>query len=232
KPGPDGAVWSAAELAAETSAVRRLARAVVYADDLLRLLVEQHKVPIQEPCFRTPLRGDLYCLGSPREGVSGTRHDHGVSCIHERRNCRIILAFRYRYQVRLDVTYLAWVNKIDLATIPVSVLRDFTVNKELMKLALEGEKRMSNQYKLLLDAGYFEPRKEDRRSQQQTPDPNVVATTVVGWSIAHQNEALMATKSNRMAFLQWVAQAYLMARGESPRRESSKRIKVSAEQTS
>lgn len=79
-----------------------------------------------------------------------------------------------------------------------------------MRQALEGEERMSEQYRLLSDAGYFAPRKEDKRGQQDH-NPSV---TLDGWSIAHQNEVLMASKSNRLGFLQWVAQAYQMAKGE------------------
>lgn len=97
-----------------------------------------------------------------------------------------------------------------MATIPVSVLRDFSANREVMRQALEGEVRMSEQHRLLSEAGYFAPRKEDRRGQQD----NNASVTLDGWSIAHQNEVLMASKSNRLGFLQWVAQAYQMAKGE------------------
>jgi hypothetical protein len=115
-----------AELAAETSAERRPARAIVYADELLKKIVEDNKICIMEPCFRNPVRGDLYCVGQP-DGAGG-RHEHGDICIHEKLGCHIVLAFRYRYQLRLDVTYLAWVTSINMATIPVSVLRDFSVS--------------------------------------------------------------------------------------------------------
>lgn len=126
KPNPDGAIWSVAELAAETSAERRPARTIVYADDHLKKTVEENKICIMEPCFRNPVRGDLYCVGRP-DGTGGW-HEHGDICIHEKRGCHIALAFRYRYQLKLDVTYLAWVSSIDMATIPVSVLRDFSVS--------------------------------------------------------------------------------------------------------
>ncbi|KAF9140939.1 hypothetical protein BGX30_005727 [Mortierella sp. GBA39] len=208
KPNPDGAIWSVAELAAETSAERRPARAIIYADEHLKKMVEENKICIMEPCFRNPVRGDLYCVG--RLDGTGGWHEHGEICIHEKRGCRIVLAFRYRYQLRLDVTYLAWVSSIDMGTIPVSVLRDFSANREVMRQGLEGEERMSEQYRLLSEARYFAPRKEVKRGQQDN-NPSV---TRDGWSIAHQNEALMASKSNRLGFLQWVAQAYQMAKGE------------------
>ncbi|OAQ33567.1 hypothetical protein K457DRAFT_857831 [Linnemannia elongata AG-77] len=126
KPNPDGAIWSVAELAAETSAERRPARAIVFADERLKKVVEENRICIMEPCFRNPVRGDLYCVG--RLDGTGKWHEHGDICIHEKRGCHIVLAFRYRYQLRLDVTYLAWVSSIDMATIPVSVLRDFSVS--------------------------------------------------------------------------------------------------------
>ncbi|KAG0380941.1 hypothetical protein BGX24_002623 [Mortierella sp. AD032] len=209
KPNPDGAIWSVAELAAETSSERRPARAIVYADENIKKLVEGNRVCIMEPCFRTPVRDDLYCLGLP-EDETGHRHENGGICTDEKWGCRIVLAFRYRYQLKLDVTYLAWVSTIDMATIPVSVLRDFSANREVMRQALEGEERMSEQYRLLSDAGYFTPRREDKRSQDNNP-----GVTLDGWSIAHQNEVLMASVSNRLGFLQWVAQAYQMARDSS-----------------
>ncbi|KAG0271589.1 hypothetical protein BGZ95_000584 [Linnemannia exigua] len=209
KPNPDGAIWSVAELAAETSAERRPARAIVYADENIKKLVEGSRVCIMEPCFRTPVRSDLYCLGRPDDEI-GHKHENGGVCIDEKWDCRIVLAFRYRYQLKLDVTYLAWVSTIDMATIPVSVLRDFSANREAMRQALEGEERMSEQYRLLSDTGYFTPRKEDKRSQDNNP-----SVTLDGWSIAHQNEVLMASMSNRLGFLQWVAQAYQMARDSS-----------------
>ncbi|KAF9149946.1 hypothetical protein BG015_008253 [Linnemannia schmuckeri] len=208
KPNPDGAIWSVAELAAETSAERRPARAIVYADEFLKKMVEENNICIMEPCFRNPVKGDLYCVGRPDS--SDGRHEHGDICIHEKRGCHIVLAFRYRYQLRLDVTYLAWVTSIDMAIIPVSVLRDFSANRDVMRQALEGEERMAEQYRLLSDAGYFTPRKENKRGQDNNP-----SVTLDGWSIAHQNEVLMASKSNRLGFLQWVAQAYQMAKGES-----------------
>ncbi|KAF8947051.1 hypothetical protein BGZ47_010393 [Haplosporangium gracile] len=207
KPNPDGAIWSVAELAAETSVERRPARAIVYADELLKNMVEENKICIMEPCFRNPVRADLYCVGRPNR--SGGRHEHGDICIHEKHGCHIVLAFRYRYQLRLDVTYLAWVTSIDMAIIPVSVLRDFSANRDVMRQALEGEERMAEQYRLLSDAGYFAPRKEVKRGQDNNP-----SVTLDAWSIAHQNEVLMASKSNRLGFLQWVAQAYQMAKGE------------------
>ncbi|KAK5808869.1 hypothetical protein F5H01DRAFT_52775 [Linnemannia elongata] len=206
KPNPDGAIWSVAELAAETSAERRPARAIVFADERLKKVVEENRICIMEPCFRNPVRGDLYCVG--RLDGTGKWHEHGDICIHEKRGCHIVLAFRYRYQLRLDVTYLAWVSSIDMATIPVSVLRDFSANREVMRQALEGEERMAEQYRLLSEAGYFAPRKEEKRGQQD----NTPSVTLDGWSIAHQNEVLMASKSNRLGFLQWVAQAYQMAK--------------------
>ncbi|KAF9122366.1 hypothetical protein BGW39_009791 [Mortierella sp. 14UC] len=210
KPNPDGAIWSAAELAAETSAERRPARAIVYADEHIKQLVEGKRICIMEPCFKMPVRDDLYCLGLP-DDETGHRHEHGGICIQEKASCRIVLAFRYRYQLRLDTTYLAWVSTIDMATIPVSVLKDFSANREVMRQALEGEERMSEQYRQLSDAGYFTPpRKEDKRNQDNNP-----SVTLDGWSIAHQNNVLMASMSNRFGFLQWVAQAFQMAIAES-----------------
>ncbi|KAF9902246.1 hypothetical protein EC991_005156 [Linnemannia zychae] len=210
KPNPDGAIWSAAELAAETSAERRPARAIVYADEHIKQLVEGNRICIMEPCFRMPVREDLYCFGLP-DDESGQRHEHGGICIQEKARCRIVLAFRYRYQLKLDTTYLAWVSTIDMETIPVSVIRDFSANREAMRQALEGEERMLRQYRELSDAGYFTPsRKEDKRNQDSNP-----GLTLDGWSIAHQNNVLMASMSNRLGFLQWVAQAYQMAIAES-----------------
>ncbi|KAG0289211.1 hypothetical protein BGZ96_007187 [Linnemannia gamsii] len=218
KPNPDGAIWSMAELAAESSAERRPARVIIYADELLKKMVEDNKICIMEPCFRNPVRGDLYCVGQP-DGAGG-RHEHGDICAHEKIGCLIVLAFRYRYQLRLDVTYLAWVTSIDMAAIPVSIIRDFSANREVLRQALEGEVSMSEQYRLLSDAGYFAPRKEDKRGGGQ--DNNPIAT-LNGWSIAHQNEVLMASNSNRLGFLQWVAQAYQIAKGEVHGHDVTKR---------
>ncbi|KAF9930500.1 hypothetical protein FBU30_000394 [Linnemannia zychae] len=209
KPNPDGAIWSVAELAAETSAERRPARALVYADELQKKLIEENKICIMEPCFRTPIREDLYCVGHI-DGETGMSHRHGDNCIHGKTGCRIVLAFRYRYQLRLDLTYLAWVTAIDMATIPLSIIKEFSVTKEATKQALETETRMAEQYRQLFDEGYFTSRKEEKRAQYYY-NPNVVLD---GWSIAYQNKALMASKSNRLGFLQWVAQAYQMAKGD------------------